>query len=687
MKPSMASASAFAVTSMAWLAVFGAVSADPKPIIETQALLCQPAFEGGPFRVTEDCVDPTYNVPVFTSETDETSPVPHRRVSGYFNGTKADFNFYLPPPELFKGRFFQHVYPIQDSNARPERVAFGAESGAYTVNVAGVGGYRADAAAAKLSRKVAAEYYLGHSGRIYGYIYGGSGGSYVTAGAMESTFGVWDGGMLLIQGIPMSNPNNWPVRALAGLFLEHQKKNIIDALAPGGSGDPFSVLSEDEQAILKEATALGIPLSSWEAFDDVGRNGMNMLGFFTPLVSGAIQARDPSYPHDFWSKPGYIGTEDSSLGDAFRNALVSFNSTVRNVVLGDGGLPVSAVLSNVPDSTSTLGLVFTIHGANFSAPVKGQLQPENNTLTIDPTSDETVLATLKEGIIVQVDNRLFLSGFALYRHQVPPVQDGYYGYDILRHPDGTPLYPQRDTLMAPLISQGASGGVLHSGNITAKVMVLQTLLDYDAWPWHADWYKRRVKTQLGDQFDNNYRLYYMENGFHYIESPQLEPPASGRVVPSGGHIEQHLLDLSDWVERGIEPPKGSEYTIDELSQVHLTPDVTRRGGIQPLATLTVGGANRTHAVVGEAVTFQLHVEAPPGTGGVVSTEWDFEGTGVYTALDFGRIGPMVETNVTHTYEKPGTFFAGVRVSSQRDSDPETPFARVWNLARMRVIVE
>ncbi|KAH6684840.1 hypothetical protein F5X68DRAFT_276910 [Plectosphaerella plurivora] len=686
MKASSFGSRAISIGSIACLAL-GRVHAAPFETNPTNATECQSTFEGGPFWITPDCVDPVYNTPIFTNDTQETLPAPHRRVSGYFNGTRVDFNIYLPPPELWKGNFFQHVYPLQNSTARPERVAFGIEYGAYTVNVAGVGGYRADAAAAKLSRKIAAEYYHTHCGHIYGYIYGGSGGSFVTAGAVESTSGVWDGGMLLIQGIPMSNPNNFAIRALAGLFLDHKKQGIIDAVSPGGSGDPFEALNENERAVLREASALGIPLSTWETFDNVGRNAVGLQNLVTIMVSSAIRARDPSYPHDFWTLPGYLGTEESALGDAFRNALVSFNSTILSVVAGEDGTPVSVTLDGFQTNTTVLGLEFNVYSGGLVGTISGQLHPDNGTLTIDPTSNSTVLASLEEGALIQVDNRVFLSAHAFYRHQVPPVENGYYGYDILRDSNGQPLYPQRNTLIAPQISRGASGGVSHSGNTTTKVMVLQTLLDYDAWPWHADWYKQRVQASLGDEFDDNYRLYYMESAPHDIESPLYDPPNSARLVPGGGSVEQHLLDLSAWVERDVAPPKGSGYTIDQLSQVHLASDIEDRGGIQAITTLTVGGSNRTEVVVGEAVVFELHIEVPPGTGDVVSTEWDFEGSGIFTALDFGEIGPVVDFNVSHVYEVPGIYFAGVRISSQRDGKVDTPFARVWNLARMRVVVE
>lgn len=127
--------------------------------------------------ITPNSVDPLYNNPVIDSETDLTTPVPHRKVMGHFEGTDKKFTFYFPAKSKFTGRFYQLVYPLQDENATNVNVSFGADSGAYTVQTNGGGGYRVDAAAAQFSRTVAAKYY-GWSGRIYGYIYGGSGGSF-----------------------------------------------------------------------------------------------------------------------------------------------------------------------------------------------------------------------------------------------------------------------------------------------------------------------------------------------------------------------------------------------------------------------------------------------------------------------------------------------------------------------------
>ena len=97
--------------------------------------------------------------------------------------------------------------------------------------------------------------------------------------------------------------------------------------------------------------------------------------------------------------------------------------------------------------------------------------------------------------------------------------------------------------------------------------------------------------------------------------------------------------------------------------------------------LTVNGSERAEVAAGEAVTFVARIEVPPAPGRVVSAKWDFEGTGTY--LDVAAVGdPMSETvhlSATYAFTNPGTYFPAVRVASQREGDPGTPFARSLNL--------
>ncbi|MFB3160180.1 hypothetical protein ABLO26_02285 [Neobacillus sp. 179-J 1A1 HS] len=130
-----------------------------------------------------------------------------------------------------------------------ETISFGADSGAYTVQTNASDGYRVDAAAANFSKTVAANYY-GTSDRIYGYIYGGSGGSFQNIGAIENSSGVWQGAVPFITGVPTSIPNNFFARAFTRFVLENKVQQIADVVSPGGSGNPYAGLSDVEQCCL-----------------------------------------------------------------------------------------------------------------------------------------------------------------------------------------------------------------------------------------------------------------------------------------------------------------------------------------------------------------------------------------------------------------------------------------------------
>ncbi|KAL2809883.1 hypothetical protein BJX63DRAFT_445034 [Aspergillus granulosus] len=642
----------------------------------------------GPLQITPDCIDPIYNTPIITSATDETSPVPHHKVSGYFNNTLVDFNIYFPPKtkQSWSSRFFQLVYPLQNSTAEDESIAFSVDSGAYTLRVAGRVGYRGEAAAAKFSRRVACQYYEGKDTsceRIYGYIYGGSGGSLQTIGAMENTIGVWDGGLALVQAVPISNPNNFGICALATLVLESKAELVGDALRPGGSGDPFTGLESHERLVLEEVTALGVPFYSWDTFSDAGAGRAGLYEVMRTLVIATVKGVDPGYVEDFWNREGYAGAEDSDLGRFFRGVLVEYNDTVQSVELGGDGVPVGITLSKVPQG-SPIGLEFTILDEDHElGSFTGIFNETDKSVSIYSDNNATILAYISEGAQLQINNRWYLAVHTYHRHQVPPAEDGYYGYDYLRDANGEPLYPQRDIFLAPTNSISASGGGTHTGNIKAKVIVMDNLLDNGAFPWHADWYKHQVQAALGDQFDDNYRLYFNEHADHFMGP--VAQASQTRIVDFTGLYEQLLRDLSGWVEEGREPPLQTQYQV-ENGQVIVPASASNRGGIQPAVVLTVNAANRTDIDAGDSVRLKVTAKVPPGAGKIVSVEWDFYGTGGFVAGDLGQPCEKLSTVVRHVYDTAGTYLPAVRVASHRDGDTDTLFARALNLGRARVVV-
>ena len=144
--------------------------------------------------------------------------------------------------------------------------------------------------------------------------------------------------------------------------------------------------------------------------------------------------------------------------------------------------------------------------------------------------------------------------------------------------------------------------------------------------------------------------------------------------------------MSAWVELIVEPPASTIYKVAD-AQVEVPPKAAARKGIQPVVELTVNGGVRAEVAVGQSVTFTATIEAPTNTGKIVGVEWNFEGAGGYSAGDLGDIRSAVSVRATHSYSKPGIYFPVLRATSQREGDPKTPFARVQNLGRARVVVK
>jgi hypothetical protein len=112
-------------------------------------------------------------------------------------------------------------------------------------------------------------------------------------------------------------------------------------------------------------------------------------------------------------------------------------------------------------------------------------------------------------------------------------------------------------------------------------------------------------------------------------------------------------------------------------------------GVQPTVEVTANGRDRAEVAAGEEVRFAAVVEAPPGTGTIVSAEWDFDGTGDY-AVDSSVLDgscSLLRVAAAHAFTEPGTYFPALRVRTQRNSNMRKPHARIENLGRVRVVVE
>lgn len=637
--------------------------------------------------VTGDSVDPRYNDPFIDVDEWREGPEPHRYVHGGFRGTDARFSFYFPPAERYDGRFFHNTYPlILTEDVAPFPIAFEVatgnlgftfDSGAYYVqtNLGGtdriadpdgaIGAYRVNAAAAKYSREVAGELFGGH--RPHGYLFGGSGGSYQVMGSAEKTRGVWDGFLPYVLGTPNAVPSMFTVRmhALRVLRRRHRFAAVMDAINPGGSGDPYAELDDEERAALREATLLGYPLRSWWNHETLNSG---YLGTVVPTV----RALDPSYNDDFWNRAGYLGADPSS---SIHEARVQFETSVTNA--SDSPDP-QIELASMPDKDfADADLVMLSGGAAGHALVIGPVSQAPIRFT--PALDREVFGKVRPGDRVRIDNSWALALQTYHRHQVPPTTD-LYGWNQFRDPDGRPLYPQRPQLTGPIAAVNTAGAVLQ-GRIQGKVLALEALMDIDALPWQADWYRSLVRTALGPEFENDFAIWFIDHAQH--DNPQTTA-ACAHTVSYEGALQQGLRDLAAWVEGGRRPAETS-YGITG-TQVHVPGSATERGGIQPVVEVTANGSVRAEVGTGERVAFEAVVEVPPDAGKVVRAQWSFEGLGDYgTAASIDAPAPQVHLEATYTYSRPGTYFPVLKATAHREGD-QARYGRVQNIGRARVVV-
>jgi hypothetical protein len=657
-----------------------------------------------------------------TIDVDEwrTDPLRHRYVHGSFGGTDAKFSFYFPPPERYEGRFFQPVLPMSGIEFAATigmlygvagSIEFAVDSGAYLVesNLGranpfpgedwSLAGYRASAAVARYSRRLAAEMYGVH--RAFGYLYGGSGGSLKTLAGFEAAPDVWDGAVPFVMGIPQSMPNTFSSQALAIRILRDKFPQIVDSLEPGGSGDMYDGLTVEERQVLAEVTRLGFPPRSWF---DVNRLAQGYTGVWAVLADNILRL-DPGYFEDFWNLPGYLGHD---APQALLDARVQHRTTVTEVIFGEQAramglpLPMAMPRGTATELPAAIRLADTVPGNALGATVELLTgKAVGHAMYLTGTRDEIVIVGMGEahfeelahiavGDEISIDNSVYLAFQTIHRHQVDPDFEPWQQFCE----GGTPIYPQRARKIGPIMARGGSG-ISESGRFAGKMIVVQSLMDEAAYPWQALWYRKKVAAQLGDRIDDQYRLWFVEHAMHTggaepvagLSLPDVVPARRTRIVSYLGVLQQALRDVAAWVEHGIAPPASTVCTYVD-GQVHVPDTADARRGPQAVVRATANGGARADVAAGEPVRFEAHIEVPVGAGGIVGIEWDFEGTGAFPVAEDG-LDPALErytATTMHTFADAGTYFPAVRVTNQRSVDFGTPHCRIFNLGRVRVVV-
>jgi hypothetical protein len=651
------------------------------------------------------CTDPDYNESTFvidkteqlTLQVPDGGPlIPYTQVTGHFPATKTlatlpagvrqspttfqqNYVLRFPAKEFWRNRSFEGQHP-SGGGVVDNRMAF--TNGAFSVNWMSasepnaVASHRHEAAATKVARAYANKLY-GNTAKIYSYFWGCSGGGTVAMAAAENVTGVWDGVEPQCIGTSIdAQYHSFYWQALYTMAIPQAKRDAIAAAAvPGGTGDIYAGLNEEEKSVLNEFLSAGYPLPI------IG----NHFSRLTPLVDPIdIRLGDPTYEDDFWSKPGYAGVNPPNY---LKAAHVDGWATVTGITRDAAGVPTAVQFdpATLPKLGTTGdnyleywvydedGKTRLIDPTRPSGPppenkrrfsLMGKLDTTTGVLTLggmtpkDPfggsspiLNSKVLLDALRVGSKLRVNNNFILAMYYYPRYSNIP---GIRSHDQYRNADGSAKYPQRKDLGALVHSSYRTmGGRVETGAITTKVMIIEGRSDNLSWPIFNASYAERVQRTLGTTKANQMMRFYMhDNGRH------------ARGGGEEGVFQQSIQDLMAWAEKGVAPPPSTRYTIRN-GQVIPAKDAVERHGLQPVMDLTANGTSRVSIGTNQPVSLAARLEMPPKTGQIVKYTWTITGMpDAATVIDKPK--PQVEVNRSVTFDKPGTYVIRLTVNGQRD---------------------
>jgi hypothetical protein len=658
------------------------------------------------------------------------TPRPHRYVHGGFEGTHTRFSFYFPPSDLYRGRMFQFLSGgaggDENSLTREFELGFGwafdlvfEELGGFLVESnqghfgnegnTGVSGdlelFGASAETAVYSKEFAAEVY--GSSPHHSYVWGGSGGGVRSLCCIENRPDVWDGDVSFVIGEASGSSLSLTL-AYWWLYCRHRRDDIIDACEPGGTGNPFAGMTDDERRALAAVYRGG-----WNrgAESQLWASASWMFG-----MSG-LKENDSSYFDDFWDVPGYLGHDSP---EQLARVTVAERCTVTRVQRGPDGpgqmwLPALVGMgdtSDQPDRGMSYGIevdidlgddpdrLYMARATVLSGKARGRqvyVAREGELLVGERMTTPDMFDDVEVGDEIALDNRDLIAwahrwmySLDLERWTVEDPMTGervlapeFAGLDFLLI-EGTPIYPQREGRVLPVSQHGRiERRVIHVAGTHDTIVPVPSVGHYH----------RMVREHLGDRTDDLYRLWWVENAPHGAAelllawtTPEKDPGVwRSRLVGYDGVVAEALRAIVRWVEDEIAPAPTTSYRYTSDSGLTLDASPLKRGGVQPLVRAEVNGARRADVVVGQPVCFRGVADQPPGSGAIVSARWDYRGTGDFVEQPLDGLTAAVDVETTHAYDAPGTYFASFRVAAQPGESANGALA-IENGARVRVVV-
>lgn len=629
---------------------------------------------------------------------------------GGFGGTDIKFSLYFPMKDKYEGRFFQYLPPFanhEDSSQKltqgDDKILFSLLHGAYFVesNLGTLNpfapatdvtiNYRSSSAVAEYSRKIAIEIYGDHITRPSGYIFGGSGGAYKTIDCVEHCR-TWDGCVPYVNGIPVSVPHNMTIRAHSMRILRRKLDHIIASLQPDGCGDMYDGLSEYEKEALDDLLAFGFPKGAICGLKFLKDGSL-------PVLIGGIKGNDPGYFEDFWNVEGYAGYDKKS--DAYESRIhhktkvsgkfVPLKGEAKSMdnttgvdtswqrykgLSGALGVPLLQVETMATNDFYEMGCFVNFLSGKAAGKRIHFNEHKDNVLCIGEyfQCDDMIeiLNQVEIGDEVLLDNSDYIASTDYHLHAIP--KGNFAGFDRAFNSDGKPKYAQREKVV------NFTGCCEMTGTFSCKMIIEHTFCDESAFPYQGDWYKKLVyKAQGESKAKQNFRLQYMDNALHDDRADPVDVEL--QYVTNAQCVFQCLLDVANWVEKGIEPPKESQYNLKNGGQLLFSKSAIDRGGIQNVCSLNSNGKKSIRVKKNMPVEFTVDVEIPTNCGVLTNVEWSFEGEKNFP-VKTGKCKKAV-----HSFENEGKYVVVVRTYNERNGDDKSLFTQIRNIDRMVVNVE
>lgn len=684
---------------------------------------------------TYSVTDDFFGAPYIDADERRETPAPHRYVHGGFEGTDTRFAYRFPVDDSYQGRMYQ---PLEGANAGHEDVFAGAlgsfiggldmtfRLGGYMVetNMGHIGdvidakagndptiyGWRAAAESARFSKHVAAQV-LGAAPH-HSYVFGGSGGARRSPLCLAYAPDVWDAAMPFMGDAldgdyeDFSRPRTVAQHFCAMFNVQRLLKDriwdVIDAMLPGGSGDPFAGLDTHQREELATLYRLGYPRGD----EFMIYQPMGQIWLWSSYAE-RLQRDYPAYWEAFWSQPGHVGHDAPQL---VADDLIDVTTTVvraiyakdlmdeerfsgpecaqlRGMAMLFAGMhdmwdtPMAVELADVPDGYR-LGAGLQLRSGAAAGRQLYCLSGVGNVFLCDGEGEASNLrfGGVEPGDEVHVDNHAFLAYCYMHRHNANAVEVDYSSVKV----DGVPIYPQYEVPeSSPFMSTH------HTGRFDGKMMWIHHTHDASLWPSQGIGMRNNVIRERGeDGAREHFCLRWSENAEHVPPAMAASPPGRNNrtwLIDYGPLIEQGLVDLATWVEQG-ERPSDTAFEYKD-GKITLPDGAAERGGIQPVVRVTANGAARAEVAPGTEVELTVHAEVPPGAGTVIAVRWDLDGSGDYAVADkVDGTEVAVERTITHAYPEPGTYFPTAMVESHREGDFTATARRIPNLASARVVV-